>query len=504
MSSLAAEKPVTLSELKDLLGGEILSGEGDIQCGRLQTDSRAVELGDLFVAYQGIEHDGRRYLLEAVERGASALVVEEALTEQVEIGVLQVSDGRSALSKAAAHFAGYPSRELLMVGITGTNGKSTTHWMVHHALSRLGKPGLRIGTLGSALFGKLLNKGAVTTPDAASIQGTLRAALRERATSCVMEVSSHALKQKRVEDIRYDAALFTNLSSDHLDYHEDMEDYFLSKKRLFELLGNRREPTAVVNLDDPYGERLVKEVEGARIFGFGRSELAEVKLTTFEQHLSGSTVTLNVSGSMYTISTEFIGSFNAYNLTAAFSVLLSLGFEPKQIAAALEQCPQVPGRLERFSYGTVSIFVDYAHTPDSLEKALTEIRRITEGDLWVLFGCGGERDKGRRFGMGRAAKSLADRIVITSDNPRREDPQHIINDILTTCPEPFSVEIDRRAAIRDAIRRLGSGDSLLIAGKGHEDYQILGDTTIHFSDQEEVLSVLHELEGESGDALPSR
>jgi len=496
--------PLRLSDLGTLLGGRVLNPEptDPVMTSIVSSGSDALE-GSLFIAIRGARADGHDYIDQAFAAGAVAAVVSDSARLGAQPGIL-VKDGRSALSLLAAHCSGHPSRELLTIGVTGTNGKTTVHWMLHHALLRLGQPSIRIGSLGIAgpglekRSGKVVIPGSgdiiLTTPDAMEIHANLRRALDAGLSSCVLETSSHALSQKRVADVAYDAGIFTNLSPDHLNYHRDMEDYFKAKVGLFQQLADLKKVglspgKAIINTDDPWGQRLIPIAEklGLGVIGFGMTSEAQVRIGAFDQRFPTSRLKIEFANHRYRLSTPMIGDYNASNLAAAFAGLVALSFEPAAVAQALSGLPHVPGRLESVGQGEFTVLVDYAHTGEGLEKTLKAIRPFTMKRLWVLFGCGGGKDPAKREAMGRTAAQLADCIVLTSDNPRNEDPQDIFRDILKSGCRPEFIEPDRARAIERCLDKADPGDVVLLAGKGHEDYQVIGEKTMYFSDREEVL-----------------
>ena len=498
------EVELRLGEVAALLGGEPAAGSDPaLRLRGVVARGDRVRPGDLFVAVAGRAADGHDFLDQAFGHGAAAAVVTDPGRLAGRPGVV-VADGRAALSRLAAAFAGEPSRRLLTVGVTGTNGKTTVHWLLAHALERLGPPTVRIGTLGVVAPGRfergtraaIAGAGQIqmTTPGPLEIHDILRQALAAGVEACVLETSSHALDQQRVADVWYDAAVFTNLSVDHLDYHGDLEAYFATKVRLFEQLARQRRATgassggAAVNADDPWGRRLIGICGelGLPVVAFGAAADAAVRITGFAQGFTSSRLTVAVEGAEHTVDTVLLGDYNASNLAAAFAALVTLGLEPGAIAGALSGVPGVPGRLESVGTADVAVLVDYAHTGDGLRSVLSAVREFVPEKLWVVFGCGGGKDPRKRRAMGEAARDLADRIVLTSDNPRREDPAAIVADILASGCEPVFVELDRAVAIERTLCAAGKGDVVILAGKGHEDYQVIGDETRHFSDREEV------------------
>jgi len=496
---------LTLAELTDLLGGTLLNSTDPGPVIRSVVSSGDHQQPEsIFVAYKGVTADGHEYIDQAFANGAVAAVVTDASRLGERPGIL-AQDGQRALSRLCAAFAGDPSKELLTVGITGTNGKTTIHWLLYHALGRLGLPAIRIGSLGIAAEGRVERSGKVTTrnagrivlttPAACEIHESLCLALEQGVKACVLETSSHALDQRRVSDVWYDAAVFTNLTTDHLDYHHDMEAYFQTKVGLFRQLAAQRAETggerggAVVNTDCPYGRRLIDIVRemGLPAVTFGEDRSAKVRIVAFDQGFEHSTLTLELEGERYEIGTNLIGDYNASNMAAAFAALISLELDPQEAAAALSEIPSVPGRLESVGTPDIAVLVDYAHTGDGLRNLLSALKGFVENELWVVFGCGGGKDPRKREGMGRAAKELADRIVLTSDNPKNEDPEKIIHDILASGCEPELIELDRGRAIEQTLRKAQKGDVVVLVGKGHEDYQIIGNQTFYFSDREEAL-----------------
>jgi UDP-N-acetylmuramoyl-L-alanyl-D-glutamate--2,6-diaminopimelate ligase len=488
---------LSLSDIAALVSGRLANAVSGVACTKVTATSAQADPGAVFVAVRGHAADGHTFVPDAFSHGASAAVVEDERVLGSRPGIV-VENSRLALSRLASAFAGDPSRTLRVIGVTGTNGKTTTNWMIYHALNAVGIGTLRIGTLGSECMGKGTKEGALTSPDPVSLHLMMQDARNAGARACVMETSSHALDQARVEDVQFDVGIFTNLTRDHLDYHKTFERYFEAKARLFELLSKGPKPTraAVINVDDEYGNRLWRDSRTATLadFTFGRSEAAAYRIGQVTES-SGKTsivITVRDRGESAELSIPFVGAHNVENAVAAYAACLALGCDSTKLADAFASIPQVPGRLELVGHGAPRIFVDYAHTPDALERALKAVRVTNRGTLWVVFGCGGDRDKGKRPEMARVSAALADRVVVTSDNPRTEDPEAIIRDILSSGITPAVVEVDRRAAIRRAALEAASEDTILVAGKGHEDYQIIGRTKIHFSDQEVAREALAE------------
>lgn len=464
-------------------------------------DSRKVQPGDLFIALGGSRDHGAAHIAQAVERGAVAVLVDEqvppASVAVWNIPVVSVAALRAKAGIIAAHFYGEPSHAMTLYGITGTNGKTSVSQFIAQALS-LDAPCGVIGTLGSGLYGALHSTGH-TTPDAVTLQQQLAVQYAAGARAAVMEVSSHALDQQRVAGVDFDVAVFTNLSHEHLDYHGDMVAYALAKRRLFQGPGLK---AAVVNLDDATGARWYDELRNQlECIGYGFSTVVQ---QVDGQVLRGSELQLNSVGLSFTVSspwgeariaTALLGEFNAANLLAALGALVAGGMSFDTAVQRLKQVRTVPGRMERF--GTAqqpTVVVDYAHTPDALEQVLKALRGHCTGTLWCVFGCGGDRDRAKRPLMGQLAEALADRVVLTDDNPRSENPWDIIEDIQRGMKESDAAYImrDRAAAIRHAIGMAAAGDIVLVAGKGHETEQLIAGQVLPFSDRDEVAYCLRE------------
>jgi UDP-N-acetylmuramoyl-L-alanyl-D-glutamate--2,6-diaminopimelate ligase len=451
----------------------------------------------IFVAIEGAKIDGHLFVADAIKNGARFVIAQKNIN--CDVPVLLVKDSREALSRLVAKFFGDPSKYLKVIGITGTNGKTTTNWLIHHALNRLGAPSIRIGTLGYALPGirsELSGDTGLTTPDAETVHGILAWGLSNGAQAAVLEVSSHALAQHRASEVEFDVGIFTNLTRDHLDFHGTLDRYKEAKWELFNILSSTKQKNpskkglAVVNIDDPIGREFCDRLncmKGLSYVSFGRSLDARLRILSEQQSFEGSTLVYSLDGVEFTLRGRFIGAHNAENIAAVVGALFGLGFDIDAISRVIAELPAVPGRLEPVQLSDdFGVFVDYAHTPDALMRVLIALRPLTPGRLSVLFGCGGDRDKGKRPLMRQVATELADKVFITSDNPRTESPQDILRDITlgATADESrkIKIESDRRAAIGMALRELTKGDVLLVAGKGHEDYQILGDTKHPFLD----------------------
>jgi UDP-N-acetylmuramoyl-L-alanyl-D-glutamate--2,6-diaminopimelate ligase len=437
----------------------------------LAYDNRLVTPGTLFFCVPGFTRDGHDYAQDAIARGAVALVVQRPLGAAVP--EILVDDVRAAMAPAAAALAGDPTARLTTVGITGTNGKTTSAFLVRSLLEAGGR---RTGLLGTvtAIVGGQQHAVARTTPEAIDLQRTFADMLAAGDDAVVMEVSSHALALHRADAIHWSAAVFTNLTQDHLDFHADMEDYFLAKRRLFEA----GPELAVINVDDPYGARLARDFPRAIRIGLDAPE-AQVRATAIEGDASGSSFAVDGLA----LRTTLPGRFNVLNALGAVVVARELGVDGASIARGLAAAERVPGRFEPVDEGQpFAVFVDYSHKPDALEAVLRTARGLTRGRLIVVFGAGGDRDRGKRPLMGRAAAEHADVAIITSDNPRNEDPEAIMDEIAQGAPDAERV-IDRQAAIERAIAVAAPGDVVVVAGKGHERYQEFEDgRTVPFDD----------------------
>lgn len=436
----------------------------------MQYDSRKIEKGHLFIAVRGFKTDGHRYLADVEKRGALAAVVEE-VNPQIELPQIIVSDCRRAMAHLAALFYAGHLAGLKLIGITGTNGKTTTSYLVQSVLNAAGKKAGLIGTIVYDLGKSEPQSAWNTTPEAIDICRMLAQMKTNGCQTAVLEVSSHGLALNRVDGLRFDGAVFMNLSRDHLDFHPDERAYFQAKAHLFDLL--KQDGVAALNIDDPYGQQLAGQVAG-ELITFGLSERASVRATKWETDASGIRMTMSTPAGELTVSSRLIGAFNVQNILAATAVVAGLGIETDKIIAGIEALTGVPGRLEAVDIrpGVLAV-IDYAHTPDALEKAIRNLQKITTGRLIVLFGAGGDRDKGKRPQMGKIVDELADIALVTSDNPRSEKPETIIEEICSgmSQSEKRRVITDRRKAIETAVKIAGQGDVILIAGKGHESYQ---------------------------------
>ena len=465
--------------LRELMG----EGAPDVEITGLAYDSRSVSHGTLFFCVSGLCRDGHAFAPEAVAAGAAALVVERPLG----LGVPEVlvPSARAAMAPAAARFFGDPTAELDVVGVTGTNGKTTTAFLVRFLLEAAGRPCGLLGTV-TAVAGGVEQQVVRTTPEAIDLQRAFDTMLRAGDRACAMEVSSHALELHRADAIHWAAAIFTNLTQDHLDFHPSMEDYFLAKRRLF-LAAPR---VSIVNVDDPFGRRLADEIPGTVRFAVERP--ADYRATAVETDWAGTRFRLEGPGVDLELGSPLPGRFNVYNVTGAAVAALVLGVDPAAIVAAVSAAGPIPGRFEPVDEGQgFAVVVDYAHTPDSLDNLLRAARELAGGRLIVVFGCGGDRDRGKRPVMGEIAARLADVAVVTSDNPRSEDPEAIIRDVMGGAGDAAEAVVDRREAIGSAIELARPDDVVVIAGKGHEQGQeFAGGRTLPFDDVAVAREVL--------------
>ncbi len=459
----------TLSELFNGLPVQLPEKLAGLELTGLQYDSRKVEAGNLFVAIKGFKTDGHKYLAMAAKKGAVCAVVEEQ-NPGLKIPQIQVQNSRMLLPALAANFYRPEIDALTLVGITGTNGKTTSSYLVQSILNQDGKQAGVIGTI-QYIVGQNKIDAWNTTPESVDVCRMLYEMYKQNFKAAVLEVSSHALALNRVDGLRFKAALFTNLSRDHLDFHKTMASYFETKMKLFSLL--QPEGTAVINVDDPWVKKAVDRIEQP-VITFSQNESADVSVVRQQLDINGIDLKLQTPFGLLEIHSPLRGQFNVQNILAAVSTGLALGIKLEVIKRGVEALQRVPGRMEAYEVKPdVQAFIDYAHTPDSLDKALRSLRPLTRGQLIVVFGAGGDRDRGKRPMMGRVAESQADVVIVTSDNPRSEDPQKIIDDILEGIeqPEKCQVEVDRRKAIEQAVKQAKPGDVILVAGKGHEMYQ---------------------------------
>jgi UDP-N-acetylmuramoyl-L-alanyl-D-glutamate--2,6-diaminopimelate ligase len=489
-----------LDELARLLNAKAVAGRLDQEARDVTHDSRACAPGSVFVAVRGEKVDAHRFIPQAIASGAVAIISEQPEATGVEHnGVsldraawIEVADVRAALAEAAAAVHGYPSERLKLVGITGTNGKTTTAHLIDSII--------RVAEGTSAMFGTINHRigdhretARHTTPEAADIQRMLAEAVSCGCRSAVMEISSHAIELRRAQGLKLAAAVFTNLTRDHLDYHKTMESYFAAKKKLFDGSLGSAPGTSIINIDDEHGRRLISEAKGKTItYGFAPS--ADVRTDDFKLTAGGMAFIASTPAGQAEIASPLVGRPHVYNTLAAIATGLALGFGLEAARRGVAECQLVRGRFEQVRLNNsrqpdFTVIVDYAHTDDALKNVLQTAREVagSSGRVITVFGCGGDRDRTKRAPMGEIAARLSDVAIVTSDNPRSEDPVAIIEDIevgLKRTERPYVKLPDRREAIFRAIDEARAGDVVLIAGKGHETYQILGDRTIHFDDSE--------------------
>ncbi|MFT4578595.1 MAG: UDP-N-acetylmuramoyl-L-alanyl-D-glutamate--2,6-diaminopimelate ligase [Nitrospinales bacterium] len=491
-SDFSVKNNMSEKNIKNLTAGMEITeslGNRNRKIKNIAFDSRKMRQGGLFVAIPGEMHDGGAFIREALGKGAIAIITESSLESlsslhinHENITVLCVADSRKSLAIVSANFYENPSTHLNLTGITGTNGKTTLTYVLEALAKADGRDTGVIGTI-DCHFGKTKIPAAMTTPESLDLNQNFRQMVDTGVTDCFLEVSSHALSQKRVFDMNFDVGIFTNLSRDHLDFHSDMEEYKNAKAELFR--GNKVK-TPIVNIDDQAGQEFAAELK-ENVISTGINNSADFSAENISLTSIGSRFTLKTPSGSAEINTNLLGEHNIYNLLSASAYALVQGMSLDMIQRIFRNTPSIPGRFESISKGQdFTVVVDYAHTEDALSKAVTAAKAFTEGNVIVVFGCGGDRDKGKREGMGRVATEKADFTVVTSDNPRTEDPEEIVSDILKGIPASAShtVILNRREAIEHAISRAEKNDLVLIAGKGHEDYQILGIQKEHFDDRE--------------------
>lgn len=481
-----------LHDLLRLLDPRIaVSGITNLEIKRVQEDSRLIQPGDLFVARAGTKTDGGKYVADAAARGAIAVVTQEQLPDSP-LPQAIVPDAAAAASVLAHLVQRDPTSQLKVLGVTGTNGKTTTTYLIRHLIKKANQ---RCGMIGTVEIddGRSVREATMTTPGAVELAELMGSMRDKGCRACAVEVSSHALDQNRVAGVQFAGAAFTNLTGDHLDYHKTMENYAAAKAKLFETL--LPEAVAAVNADDKWADRMVQDCWGRVIrFGFGKN--ADYRARDVAITAQGSHFILHTPDGRAEVAMGLIGRHNIENaLTAAALVGEVFGLSVHQIASGLRDAQGAPGRLQAVRTGQpFAVLVDYAHTDDAMENVLSALRPLTRGKLRILFGCGGDRDRTKRPRMARTAAKLADMVYVTSDNPRTEDPEAIIEEILTGfTPERRQnvvVEIDRRSAIQRILSDAAPEDVVLLAGKGHENYQIIGTTKHHFDDVEEATRVL--------------
>jgi UDP-N-acetylmuramoyl-L-alanyl-D-glutamate--2,6-diaminopimelate ligase len=486
--------PVNAQQLADLTQAK-LTGDSTTVITDVTHDSRRATEGILFAAVRGALFDAHKFVPQVMAQAAAGVISELPAPENFSGVWLQVEDIRRAMAVAAAEVQHHPSRELQLVGITGTNGKTTTAYLVASIPEEAGELVAMTGTVEYRL-GKDRFKADRTTPEAPDMQRMLRQAVKLGCRTAVMECSSQAMDFHRCDELDYAVAVFSNLTRDHLDYHKTMENYWYAKQRLFDGRLGSRPKTSVINIDDPYGVELADklEKEGLRVVRYAVNADADITAREPQFSLAGMAFQLSTPAGKRTFHSPLVGPPHIYNTLAAIGSGLALGYSLEVVTGALEKCTGAPGRFERVVHdGDFAVVVDYAHSDDALLNVLKTAREVVRGKIITVFGCGGDRDRSKRAPMGEAAGSLSDVVILTSDNPRTEDPEQILCDAeegIQKTGKPYRKIADRTDAINEAIVQAGSGDLVLIAGKGHEDYQIIGRETFHFDDKEVARAAL--------------
>lgn len=471
----------------------VIAGDTGVDINGIAYDSRQVKPGYLFICISGFKTDGHLYIEQAVKNGAAAVLVERSVDSFKDTTIIMTANSRRAISAAAANFYSQPTHDLHVIGVTGTNGKTTTTHLIRAILEEAGLKTSIMGTLYARVDDKTMDFGH-TTPEALEIESFMRTSLDSGARYAVMEVSSHALDLYRVDGIHFNVAVFTNLTQDHLDYHTSMENYKAAKQKLFAMIPPKEGNLAVVNADDSYAQDFIRAAKTS-VITYAINHDSDVKAVNVKSSLKGSSFTVRYKDATFNIKMKLIGLFSVYNALAAIAVALGEGVSPAIIKKVLQKVEGVPGRFEQVDVGQdFTVVVDYAHTPDGLENILRTGRELTENRLITVFGCGGDRDRSKRPLMGEIAASHSDFCVVTSDNPRSEDPEAIINDIVPGLDKVkdsrYAIISDRREAIRHAIYLARKGDLVIIAGKGHETYQLVKDKVLDFDDKKVAIEVL--------------
>ncbi|MBF0487332.1 MAG: UDP-N-acetylmuramoyl-L-alanyl-D-glutamate--2,6-diaminopimelate ligase [Nitrospirae bacterium] len=481
---------MNIAQILDKIGVREINGNLNKRASGISYDSRRIEKGTMFFAVKGQHSDGHAYIEEAIKKGAHSVIYEDEIDVDAfsgkDILLVRVDNVRRALAYVSARYYGDPSKELRLTGVTGTNGKTSTCYLMRSILTAYGKKSGMIGTI-QYLVGDTVYSAYHTTPEAPEFQMYLNKMLAEGCEYVVSEISSHALAQYRVDAAEFDVVVFTNLTRDHLDYHKDMDDYFRSKKRLFnELL--KPGGVSVINADDEFGRELIKEClsRGTDVMAYGMDARADVRAINIKRFANGLDFGISYGGGQYSIVSNLRGYVNIYNILAAFSASVALGIPYDAIIAGISKLRSVRGRFEPVECGQdFSVIVDYAHTDDALRNLIDSMKKLCTGRIITVFGCGGNRDTGKRPIMGRIASTLSDYAIVTSDNPRYEDPGDIIRHIIDGIEgDSYTVEPDRKNAIKMAVNMAVPGDVVLIAGKGHENYQDIKGVRHPFDDRE--------------------
>ena len=484
----------TIQKIADVTDARLL-GDSNTEVTEVTHDSRQIQPGGLFVAVRGELFDAHKFVPQVMAQGAAGVISEEAALERFPGAWLQVDNVRRAMALAAAEGQHHPSRELQLVGITGTDGRTTTAYLIASSPEAAGEPVAMTGTV-EYRIGKERRKADRTTPEATDMQRLLRQAVSAGCKTAVMECSSQAMDFHRCDALEYAIAVFSNLTRDHLDYHKTMENYWYAKQRLFDGRLGSRPRTSVINMDDPRGVELAETLErdGLRVIRYAVKADGDVTARDAEFSLNGMQFRLRTPAGEQDFHSPLVGPPHVYNTLAAVASGLALGYSLAVITEALGKCTGAPGRFERVPHhGEFAVVVDYAHSDDALLNVLRTAREVTKGRIITLFGCGGDRDSSKRAPMGEAAGSLSDVVILTADNPRTENPDKILNDAelgIRKTGKPYEKIADRREAIHHAIRQARPNDLVLIAGKGHEDYQIIGREVFHFDDKEVAREAL--------------
>lgn len=478
-----------LSDILSSINYEILQGNVEVDVKKIQYDSRKVESNDVFFAISGFSVDGHNFVDKAIDKGATVIVVEKEVTLRQGVTYVKVDNGRRALAMAASNYYDNPSRKMKIIGITGTNGKTTSAFMIKGILEEAGyKVGL-IGTIANYIGSREIHAER-TTPESLELQELFNEMVSEKVDYCVMEVSSHSLELDRVYGIEFTEGIFTNLTQDHLDFHKTFENYFLAKSKLFKMSKN-----SVINMDDEYGRRL-ENIISSGITTYSIENESMLKGENIDLESTGIKFKVKIHEKLNDFEVSIPGRFNVYNALGCIGATLNEGVDIETIINGLSKVT-VPGRCENLTLGrglNFQVIRDYSHTPDSLEKILENLRELTKGRLICVFGCGGDRDKTKRPIMGKIGTELSDIAIITSDNPRSEEPEAILKDIVAgVSTDNYKLIENRKEAIKEAMNIAKQDDVIVIAGKGHETYQVLKDKTIHFDEREIVLDLIEEL-----------
>lgn len=481
-----------LSDLIKDIDADIICGSTDIDIKNLTIDSRKAAEGTLFVCIYGIHTDGHKYIPSAFDSGCRAVICERDVDDLPDgITALRVDNSRRALAAVAKVFYGDPSKRFELIGVTGTNGKTSTTYFMESVLNTIKRKTAVIGTVEIRLGGEKLpvHLATSTTPDTIELNELFKLMADKGTQDVVMEVSSHSLELKKVDGVDFDVAVFTNLTQDHLDFHKTMENYAAAKARLFTMCKK-----GVVNIDDPWSDTMIKAAT-CPVTTFGIDKAADVRAVNVEYYMDKSTFDVDINGSTYSFELHVPGRFSVYNALGVIAAALAMGIAPDTVREGINAIKGVPGRIQNVPNNRgFNVIVDYAHTPDGIENILKAVREFTKGNIITVFGCGGDRDRTKRPIMGRLAAELGDISIITSDNPRSEEPMDILKEIETgvkPVTDRYELIVDRREAIYRAVSIAKPGDSVVIAGKGHEDYEIFKDKTIHFDDVEVAEEALN-------------